>query len=92
MTPPRITITRHKPGVYEWAVIFDQAKLAGEIGDTSISECLASALAALPDDEETVEVSYRGVGMGTFAAHVVSELPEFVAEQITARYAGQRAD
>lgn len=91
MISARILITRHKPGVYEWAVMLDNEQLESDIGDTSISECLASAGSALPDDQESVEISYRGVSMGSFASFAVQEVPEHVAEQITARYSGEQS-
>jgi len=83
----RICITFYKPGLYEWAVLFDQVKLASDIGDTSISECLASAGSLLPDDQESVEISYRGVPVGSFTSFAVQEVPDYVAGQVIAGYA-----
>jgi hypothetical protein len=90
MTSVRIFITRDKPGLYEWAVLFDQEILASDIGDTSISECLASAGSALPDDQQSVEISYRGVPVGSFTSLDLQAVPEYVAEQITAHYADEQ--
>lgn len=86
MPLPRIAISRHKAALYEWAVLFADEPVDQEVGATSINECLSDSIAALPDDILLVEVSYRGVHMGTFLRAEIDHQSELVAEQITERY------
>jgi hypothetical protein len=66
MTFPCVIIARHKPGLYEWAIVYDQQKMAGDLGDISVKDCLISAIGSLPPEERLVEIRYRGVHMGTY--------------------------
>lgn len=86
MTSPRIVILRHQPNVYEWAVMYDQEKMGGDLGETSIADCLVSALGCVPDGESLVEISYRGVHMGTFDTRRVDDSPGEVAAIISETY------
>lgn len=83
---PCVIITRHKAGLYEWTVALGQEPLDSEIGNSSISSCLASAANGLPDDIRLVEVIYRGVHMGTFDRLALEHTEEDVAERISAEY------
>lgn len=84
---PCIVISRHDPGVYEWGVYWADEKLDGEVGDTSITECLQSAIAPLPLDVRHVEIRYRGVHMGTYRVEELAERPDLVADHISEAYA-----
>ena len=85
-TTPRIIITRHWPGFYEWTVIVDQEQFDNEVGDTSIADCLSSAVYALPEDLRLVEVCYRGLHMGTFEVLELEHCAEDVAARIAATH------
>ena len=86
MAYPCIVIMRHQPNVYEWAVMYDQEKMDGDIGDTSISDCLAAALGSLPDEENLVEISYRGMHVGTYDKRRVDDCPGEIAAIISETY------
>jgi len=87
MDIPVIAIARHKSGFYEWAIVYGNERVDGEIGDSSISACLSCAVAGLPNDALLVEVRYRTVGMGTFPRVALEETPEVFAEKIANDYA-----
>lgn len=84
---PLISIDRHKAGLYEWKTIWGAEEFDGEIGDNSIQGCLIDAIDRMPESQKLVEISYRGIHMGTFHAVEVRELTEDVAERIVASYA-----
>lgn len=87
MDIPVISIARHKSGFYEWAIVYGNERVDGEIGDSSISACLSCAVAGLPNDTMLVEVRYRAVGMGTFPRVALEETTEVIAEKIANDYA-----
>ena len=87
MDIPVIAIARHKSGFYEWAIVYGDERVDGEIGDSSISACLSYAVAGLPNEVVLVEVRYRTVGMGTFPRVALEEAPEVIAEKIASDYA-----
>lgn len=87
MALPCIGIKRHDAGVYEWGLFFEEDKLDGEVGETSITDCLKAAIAPVPLDMRHVEIRYRGVHMGTFSVEELSERPDLVAERISEGYA-----
>lgn len=84
---PRISINRLDSGVYEWILSIEDDRLEGDIGESSIAECLISALSPLPLDWHHVEIKYRSVHMGTFNVVEVSERPDLVADRISEAYA-----
>lgn len=86
MTYPCIVIMRHQPNVYEWAVMYAQEKMDGDIGDTSISDCLVAALDSLLDEDSLVEISYRGIHMGTYDKRRVDDCPSEIAAIISESY------
>jgi hypothetical protein len=86
MTYPCIVITRHRSGVYEWAVVYDQEKLGGDLPEASIEECLNGALVSLPRDSRLVEIRYRGVHMGTFDKGRVEDDTDEIATIVTETY------
>jgi hypothetical protein len=86
VTCPCIDISRHLPKVYEWAVAYDIEKMDGDLGETSIADCLVSALAGLPDEENLVEIRYRGVHMGTYHKRRVDDSPGEIAAIIAETY------
>ena len=86
MTYPCIAITRHQPNVYEWAVLYGQEKMDGDIGDTSITDCLVAALGSLPNEESLVEISYRGMHMGTYDIRRLDDGPGDIAAIISETY------
>lgn len=59
-----IIIQRHKPGLYEWVVSYSCEQIDGDTGESSISGCLTSAAASLPEFERLVEIKYRGLPYG----------------------------
>jgi hypothetical protein len=87
MSIPHIVVKRHDVSLYEWQVLYGQEKVDGDAGESSISECLTSGIGSIPESETLVEVSYRGIHMGTFAVQGVQEYPEEVAERIVDLYA-----
>ncbi|WP_211467618.1 hypothetical protein [Collimonas silvisoli] len=87
MSTPHIVIQRHDVGLYEWLVLYGQDKIDGEAGDTSITECLVSALGVIPEDEKLAEITYRGIHMGTFHILQIQEYAEGVSERIVDFYA-----
>lgn len=84
---PRITITQHEARVYEWAIMYDAHKADDDFGETSIAACLMSALSGLPSEESLVELSYRGVNMGTFVRNRVQAHPAAFASIVARTYA-----
>jgi hypothetical protein len=86
MTSPRIIIKRHEVGVYEWLIAYGNEKVAGEIGNTSITECLVDGADSLPEDVGLVEIEYRGVHMGTYPRVRVREFADDVADIIVESY------
>lgn len=86
MTYPCIVIKRHQPNVYEWALMYAEEKVDGDIGDTSISDCLVAALGSLPDEDSPVEISYRGIHMGTYDKGRVDDCPGEIAAIISETY------
>jgi hypothetical protein len=64
----------------------EQEQFDNDIGDTSIFECLSSAIRCLPDDLRLVEVLYRGLHMGTFDVLELEHCTEAVADRIAAKY------
>jgi hypothetical protein len=87
MSKPHIVIQRHGVGLYEWLVLYGQEKIDGEAGDASITECLISALGAIPEDETLAEITYRGIHMGTFHILQIQDYTETVSERIVDFYA-----
>lgn len=73
--------------MYEWAVFYADDKLDGDVCDSSITDCLQGAIAAVPMNSEHVEIRYRGVHMGTYRVEVVAERPDLIADQINEAYA-----
>jgi hypothetical protein len=86
MTFPCIVIDGHKPGFYEWSVMYDHEKMDGDLGDTSIASCLSSALAGMPDEERLIEIRYRGLHMGTFEKLQILECTDEIAAKIAASH------
>lgn len=86
MDIPVIAIARHKIGFYEWALEYGGEHVDGEVGYSSISACLSSAVAAIPDDFKMVEIRYRTVGIGTFPRVALEEVPDVIAEQVANDY------
>lgn len=86
MSSSKISLTRHKSGLYEWQRSYDHEVVDGDVGDNSITGCLSSGVSGLPDSDTLVEISYRGVHMGTFPVDRVREFPEDVADQISETY------
>lgn len=86
MTLPCIVIQRHDFGLYEWCVVYDNEKVDGDAGDSSITACLISAVGGLPDHERLAEVKYRGIHMGSFSKAELVELTETVAARIVESY------
>jgi hypothetical protein len=86
MTYPCIAITRHYENVYEWEVLYGHQKMDGDIGETSISDCLVAALGTLPNEERLVEISYRGMHMGTYDIRRVSDCPGEIAGTVAETY------
>ncbi len=86
MTIPCVVIQRHKPGLYEWTVLYDRESVDGDTGGTSIVGCLASAVSGLPEPERLIEVRYRGLHMGTFERTELEECTDAVAGRIAAAY------
>lgn len=86
MDIPVIAIALHKSGFYEWAIVYGSERVDGDVGDSSISACLGSAVASLKKDARLVEVRYRAVGMGTFLRVTLDEAPEVIAEKIANDY------
>lgn len=64
----------------------------GDIGDTSITDCLAAALDSVPDEENLVEISYRGMHMGTYDKRRVKDCPGEVAAIISETYGALAQD
>lgn len=58
----------------------------GEVGDSSISSCLSSTVAAIPDDFKMVEIRYRTVGIGNFLRMALEEAPDVIAEHVANDY------
>jgi hypothetical protein len=86
MTSPRIIIKRHDIGVYEWLIADGNEKVVGEIGNTSITECLVDAADSLPEDVGLVEIEYRGVHMGTYPRIRVIDFADDIADIIVESY------
>lgn len=86
MILPCIVIQRHDIGLYEWSIVYDNEKVDGEAGDSSITECLISAVGCLPDQEHLAEVKYRGIHMGSYSKVELVELTEAVADRIVESY------
>jgi hypothetical protein len=83
---PHIVIKRHDVGLYEWIVVYGNEEFDGEAGESSISECLISGIGSIPESVTLVEISYRGIHMGTFHVVEVRENTEGVAERIVETY------
>lgn len=92
MTCPCIAITRHQPGVYEWAVVFDNERLDGDVGEASIESCLSSASSGMPATVRLIEVCYRGVHMGTFAKARIEHEADEIAATIAETYGSLTLD
>jgi hypothetical protein len=86
VTLPCIVIQRHDASLYEWSVVYDQERVDGEAGDSSITECLVCAVGSLPEGQQLAEIKYRGIHMGTFHVDELAEATEGVAERISAAY------
>jgi hypothetical protein len=86
MFTPKITIIRHKAGLYEWQTSFDHEVIDSDVGDNSIIGCLDSAANSIPDSQSLVEISYRGVHMGTYNIETVRECSGDIADRITEMY------
>lgn len=86
MAAPCIVIIRHQPGIYEWAVMYDQEPLDGDVGLSSIEECLSSALGSIPAEERLVEVRYRGMHMGSFNKLRIEDCADEMAAVIAETY------
>lgn len=86
MTIPRIIIKRHDVGFYEWLIAYDNEKVTGDIGNTSITECLVDAADSLPEDVGLAEIQYRGVHMGTYPRIRIREFADDVADIIVESY------
>lgn len=84
-----IAIAWHKSELYEWTILYGSELVDGEAGDSSISACLTSAVAVIPDDVKLLEVRYRAMRMGTFTRVALEETPEIIAEQIANCYRTQ---
>lgn len=87
MSLPYIGIKRHAAGVYEWALFFAEERIDGDVGETSITGCLKSAIALLAPNVHHVEIRYRGVHMGTFRVAELAEQSDVVADHISEGYA-----
>jgi hypothetical protein len=87
MSLPCIGIKRHDAGVYEWALLFAEERVDGDVGETSITDCLKAAIAPLSPNVHHVEIKYRGVHMGTFRVAELAERPDLVADHISEGYA-----
>lgn len=86
MGTPHIVIQHHDVGLYEWQVLYGQAKIDGEAGDTSITGCLISALGAIPENEKLAEITYEGIHMGTFHKGQIEKYTEGVSARIVAAH------
>jgi hypothetical protein len=64
----------------------DQEQFDNEVGDTSISDCLSSAVRSLPEEIRLVEVRYRSLHMGTFEVLELEHCTEEVAGRIAAMH------
>lgn len=84
---PRISITQHEACVYEWAIMYDVHKADHDFGEISITACIKSALSGLPSEESLVELSYRGVHMGTFVKNRIQADPGAFASMVAETYA-----
>ncbi|MQR02367.1 hypothetical protein [Glaciimonas soli] len=87
MNAPHIVIHRHDVGLYEWSLQFGQEEINRETGDASIAECLIDAIGTFPESEKLVQITYRGVHMGTFHTSEIHEHSAGVAGRIVASYA-----
>jgi hypothetical protein len=87
MTFPCIDIQRHDIGLYEWRIMYGNEKVDGDIGDSSITECLINAVGCLSDQVHILEVNYRGIHMGTFSNVELVKFTEAVAGRIVESYA-----
>lgn len=87
MSLPCICIGRYDASIYEWALILADEKVDGDVGDTSITDCLKAAISPLSPNIRHVEIKYRGVHMGTFSVEELSERPDLVADRIIGSYA-----
>ena len=72
--------------MYEWCIVYDNEKMDGNAGDSSITECLICAVGSLPDHERLAEVKYRGIHMGSYSKVELVELTEVVADSIVESY------
>jgi hypothetical protein len=84
---PHISIQRHEVGLYEWSLLYGNEKFDGEAGDSNIEACLSSAISSIPDTERLVEISYRGIHMGTFQTAAVLEKFQDTTKRIVEAYA-----
>jgi hypothetical protein len=86
MTIPCIVIQRHAAGLYEWSIHYGDQKVDGDVGDSSITECLVGAVVSLSEAAAIMEIRYRGIHMGTFRIAELTEATEGVSERIAAAY------
>ena len=89
MTTPLIDIRRHDFGMYEWSLLYERELLDGEIGDPNIEACLAGALSSISEIAQLVQISYRGVNVGTYSVDVISEDAARVSARIVESFAAQ---
>jgi len=86
MSTPHIVIQQHDSGLYEWLALYHQEKIDSEVGDTSITGCLISAVGAIPETEKLVEITYQGIHMGTFHKGQIEKYTEGVSKRIVAEH------
>jgi hypothetical protein len=87
MTAPCIEIRQLDSCLYEWAVVVGSETICGDVGESSILDCLKTAIGPMPADVFLVEIAYRGIHMGSFTAKEVHEAPGATASYISRRYA-----
>jgi hypothetical protein len=84
---PHIYIQRHEVGLYEWSLLYGSEKLEGDIGDSNIEGCLKGAMSSVPKTDQLVEISYRGIHMGTFRSSSLLENSQATSDLIVETYA-----
>lgn len=87
MTTPCIHIKQHEAKNYEWALIIGSETICGDVGESSITDCLKASVDTLPPDIFFVEIRYRSIHMGTFNSDELRKTPGAVADCICGMYA-----
>lgn len=87
MTIPVISIKRHAGNIHEWALLIGDDAIALDAGESSIADCIKSAIGPLPLNILRVQIRYCGIYTGTFNVEELAERPDLAADQVGEVYA-----